>query len=216
MPFAAAAAVASSSSRSPAAAHLFASAAAPGLVGCQQHVRVKSRTAARSERLGRREFVGGEVRRTYAPSSAFSAVPAGPSFSSVSVVSASAAASTATTLRFAFADGTMVSFPWTYESARKLGDEVNGVLISFKNKKEELAAKPSARTRYEQMEYRAEDGAVKLAVDCNPNVHADALQAKVYVVVEAAGLRVAAEGLLSDFIEDLKAFLAASAPAPAP
>ena len=100
--------------------------------------------------------------------------------------------------------------PFSPAEAKNLGRSFNGLLQTFKDKKE--AETPQ---RWEPMNYRYEasggssDGVSMIEVMCNPNAFQTAFEAKLMVSVQSqTGLKFSGEAFLSNVKTDLQEFIA--------
>lgn len=103
---------------------------------------------------------------------------------------------------------TTVTVPFSAKEGGLLSDKFQELLKTFAEKQN--AERPQ---RWESMQYRyegdgADDGIGSIDMICNPNMHSTAFDAKLLVSVESVGgLRITAEGSLSEIRSDLEEFL---------
>lgn len=105
------------------------------------------------------------------------------------------------------ADDTRLSFRFSLDAAVELGNEINELVASFK--KITKSAKEGKRVIENSLEYRYNDGSLKVDVECNPNVYPDPFTAQVYVVVDDGTIKVSSQALLTRLIDNVKAYKAA-------
>lgn len=102
---------------------------------------------------------------------------------------------------------TSVTFPFKCEDARTFQEEMQKLLLVFKDK-----AEKGQRKKLEAMEYKyseASDGEDKMQLEvyCNPNAYPDAFQAKALITVRSNSLKITTEGRLSAIKSDLDSFM---------
>ena len=104
------------------------------------------------------------------------------------------------------ADDTRLSFRFGLEQATALGEQVNALIMSFKATAS--AAKHGERVVGESLDFHYQDDSLHVSVECNPNLFPNAFSAKVYIVIDDGNIRVSSQALLTQLIDNVKAYKA--------
>lgn len=104
------------------------------------------------------------------------------------------------------ADDTRLSFRFGAEPVAQLAKEINALLLAFK----EITSSASAGKKViaDPLDYMYQDNSLRVSVECNPNLFANAFNAKAYVVVDDGNVRVASTANLTTLVENVKTFKA--------
>lgn len=104
-------------------------------------------------------------------------------------------------------DNTTITVALPPSAVAPLGSALNTLLASFKAVA--AAAAEGKRDKQPVMEFMHEEGGLRVAMECNPNLHQSAFKATVYVKVESGGVVVASQALLTRLVDNVKQFKAA-------
>lgn len=104
-------------------------------------------------------------------------------------------------------DDTTISVALPPSAVAPLGAALNSLLTSFKAVA--AAAAEGKRAIQPVMEFVHDEGGLRVAMECNPNLHQSAFKASVYVKVTSGGVVVSAQSLLTRLVDNVKQFKAA-------
>jgi len=104
-------------------------------------------------------------------------------------------------------DDTTITVALPVGAVAPMGAALNGLLASFKAVA--TAAAAGKRDVQPAMEFVHEEEGLRVALECNPNLHASAFKATVYVKVASGGVVVATQALLTRLVDNVKQFKAA-------
>lgn len=104
-------------------------------------------------------------------------------------------------------DDTTISVALPPSAVAPLGAALNSLLASFKAVA--AAAAEGKRAKQPVMEFVHDEGGLRVAMECNPNLHQSAFKATVYVKVASGGVVVSTQSLLTRLVDNVKQFKAA-------
>jgi len=104
-------------------------------------------------------------------------------------------------------DDTTITVALPVGAVAPMGAALNALLASFKAVA--TAAAAGKRDVQPAMEFVHEEEGLRVALECNPNLHASAFKATVYVKVASGGVVVATQALLTRLVDNVKEFKAA-------
>lgn len=149
------------------------------------------------------------VQRTWAPTRCPtpSHQRCSPCATRVIMASASPRTSAPPVLTLNTGDDTTISVALPPSAVAPLGAALNSLLASFKAVA--AAAAEGKRAKQPVMEFVHDEGGLRVAMECNPNLHQSAFKATVYVKVASGGVVVSTQSLLTRLVDNVKQFKAA-------
>lgn len=149
------------------------------------------------------------VQRTWAPVRFSNPSPLRclPCLTSITTASASPRTSAPAVLTLNTGDDTTITVALPPSAVAPLGTALNTLLASFKAVA--AAAAEGKRAKQPVMEFLHDEGGLRVAMECNPNLHQSAFKATVYVKVSSGGVVVSSQSLLTRLVDNVKQFKAA-------
>lgn len=130
-----------------------------------------------------------------------------PCTTSITTASASPRTSAPPALTLNTGDDTTISVALPPSAVAPLGAALNSLLASFKAVA--AAAAEGKRSKQPVMEFVHDEGGLRVAMECNPNLHQSAFKATVYVKVASGGVVVSSQSLLTRLVDNVKQFKSA-------